>query len=231
MPVPFRPIARLLARMLHPAPVVDISSIRDLLSTLSREDQQQGALITVNHYYASDFRAWWFVILISAIFPKHVHWVVTSGWTNSGWLTGFTHWLFPRGARLLGFTSMPAMPPAPAETEARASAVLQVVSYARQAAQPIIGMSPEGRDIPGGVLGSLPSGVGRFLYLLSQTCPLIVPVGVWKEHGVINLKFGSPYRLVVPSRLSAHARDALAGDIVMRAIAQCLPDHLRGNYR
>ncbi len=123
------------------------------------------------------------------------------------------------------------MPPDPSQVEARATAVLQVLKYARMTPHPVVGMSPEGRDFPGGVLGSLPSGVGRFLHLLNQYCPLILPVGVWKVDGIINVKFGDPYQLDVPGGLSAHERDAYVGNIVMRAIALCLPERLRGEYR
>ncbi len=110
-------------------------------------------------------------------------------------------------------------------------AVLHAMNYARRTAQPVVGMAPEGRDIPGGVLGSLPRGVGRFLYLLSQYCPTVLPVGVWKESGAIQVKFGVPYQLDVPAGLSAHAKDTLVGNIVMNAIAQCLPSRLRGEYQ
>lgn len=231
MPIPFNPLARLLASTVHPAPSIDLSLVKDFLPTIGRGDSGKGVLITVNHYYAPDFRAWWFVILISAIVPKHIHWVVTSGWTNSGWLTGFTHWLFPRGARLLGFTPMPAMPPDPAEVEERAMAVMRVLQYTRRTYQPVIGMAPEGRDISGGILGILPPGVGRFLHLISLTCPIILPVGVWKENGIISLKFGNPYQLEVPATLSPHERDRLVGHTVMHHIAQCLPERLRGEYQ
>ncbi len=193
--------------------------------------EQQGVLITVNHYSAPDFQAWWFVILISAIVPANIHWVVTSGWTNSGWLTGFTHWLFPRGARLLGFTPMPAMPPDPAETGLRAGAVRKVLNYANHTPHAVVGMAPEGGDQPGGVLGKLPPGVGRFMQLLSQSCPNIIPVGVWKENGCIQLNFGSQYNLDVPPGLSAHERDRVVGNIIMRHIAVLLPERLRGEYR
>jgi hypothetical protein len=230
MPIPFRPIAIMLSRTLHPTPRLEISSVHEIGDMMRQDGQKPGVLITVNHYHASDFQAWWFVILISALVPWHVHWVVTSGWTNSGWLTGLTHWLFPLGARLLGFTAMPAMPPDPEETIARATAVRRVLRYAKRVSAPVIGMAPEGRDIAGGVLGSLPSGVGRFLFLLSQSCPLILPVGIWKENSIVNVKFGSPYRLNIPGELSARSRDTRAGNIVMQAIAQCLPDHLRGEY-
>jgi hypothetical protein len=230
MPIPFRPIARFLTRTLHPAPKVDLTAAEGLFRSMAERNSVQGALITVNHYTAPDFQAWWFVIPISAVFPVNIHWVVTAGWTNPGWLKGLTHWLFPRGARLVNFTPMPAMPPDPAEAVQRAAAVREVLKYASQTPQAVIGMAPEGGDQPGGVLGGLPPGVGRFMYLISQSCPNIIPVGVWKEQGCINLKFGNPYQLDVPPDLSAHERDVLVGDIVMHHIAMLLPQRLRGKY-
>jgi hypothetical protein len=70
--------------------------------------QGQGVLITANHYSATDFQAWWIAIIISAVVPANIHWVVTSGWEDSGWLTGFTHWLFPRGQGY--WDSLPCLP-------------------------------------------------------------------------------------------------------------------------
>lgn len=230
MPIPFRPIARLLTRTLHPAPKVDLSAVQPYLQRMDQDGFGQGTLITVNHYTAPDFHAWWFAILISAVVPADIHWVVTSGWTNSDWLTGLTHWLFPRGARLLGFTPMAAMPPDPAETELRAVAVRAVLKFAHQTSQPVVGMAPEGGDQPGGVLGKLPSGVGRFMHLISKPCPNIIPVGVWKEAGCINLNFGDSYQLEIPSGLSAHELDRLVGNSIMHRIAELLPERLRGEY-
>jgi len=230
MTIPFHPIARLLIRTVHPSPKVDHSAVQELISSMGEEGNRRGVIITVNHYSAPDFHAWWFVILISAIIPIHVHWVVTSGWTNSGWLTGFTHWLFPRGARLLGFTPMPAMLPEPDETEQRAAAIRAALNYASQTSLPVIGMAPEGGDSPGGVLGSVHPGVGRFLLLLSRYCPQVLPVGVWKEDGRINLKFGIPYRLNVSDGLSADERDRLIVATVMHQIAILLPERYRGEY-
>ena len=230
MTIPFRPIARFLTRTMHPSPIVDLSAVEGFFTQMASQNSCPGALITVNHYSAPDFKAWWFVIPISAFVPAHIHWVVTSGWTNAGWLTGFTHWLFPRGARLLNFTPMPAMPPDPADVLQRAAAVREVLSYARRTPQAVVGMAPEGADQPGGVLGKLPPGVGRFLYLISQSCPNIIPVGVWKEQGTISVKFGSPYQLQVPPELSPHERDRMVGDLVMGHIAVLLPERLRSNY-
>ncbi len=230
MPIPFRPIARWLARTKKPAPQVDQASLDAVLDHLRSAGPGPGSLITVNHYSAPGFQAWWFAILISACLPAEIHWVVTSGWTHSGWLTGFTHWLFPRGARLLGFTPMPAMPPLPAEAELRARAVRQVLSYAAHAPRPLVGLAPEGGDTPGGMLGALPKGAGRFMLLLSQHCPQIIPVGVWTEQGVIHLRFGTPYQLELPPGLPAAERDQQAGEQVMRHIAALLPEPLRGEY-
>lgn len=230
MTIPFRPIARLLARTLRPQPDVDLSALEPHLSRWFQAGVRPGILVAANHYHAHDYQIWWTGILITAILPFEISWLTTSGWTNSGWLDRFTHWLFPLGASLLGFTAMPAMPPNPAETEQRASAVRQVLRYARQTPQPVIAITPEGRDIPGGILGELPPGVGRFIYLLSQHCPLILPTGVWKDHGRINVKFGSPYPLDVPAHLSPVERDLLVGQTIMNSIAVLLPEHLRGNY-
>jgi hypothetical protein len=230
MPIPFRPIARLLSHTLHPAARVDFSAARGLFVQMGGENPGKRALITVNHYSALDFHAWWFAILISAIVPVDIHWVVTSGWTDSGWLTGFTHWLFPRGARILGFTPMPAMPPDPREVEQRATAMRSVLKYASHTPGAVVGMAPEGGDRPGGVLGELYPGVGRFLHLLSQACPDIIPVGVWKEQGCIYMNFGNPYRLEIQVGESAQHIDLRAGRLVMQQIALLLPGRLRGAY-
>jgi hypothetical protein len=65
---------------------------------------------------------------------------------------------------------------------------------------------------------------------LGKYCPQVLPVGVWKEDGRINLKFGCPYRLEVASELATQVRDQLAGQIVMNHIAMLLPERLRGEY-
>ncbi len=231
MTIPFQPIANLLVRTLRPSPEVDLSAIEPYLSSIAQGNLTRGMLLTTNHYTAPDFAAWWFVITISSVIPVHIHWITSAGWTNSGWLTWATHIIFPIGARLLGFTPMPAMPPDPSEAEKRAIAVRQVLSYAHQAKYPVIGLAPEGGDQPRGELGSLPPGVGRFIQLLSQYCPEIIPVGVWKADGVIHLKFGKPYALDVPVGLSVHERDRVIGEHVMKQIAGLLPERLRGVYQ
>jgi hypothetical protein len=231
MAIPFRPIARLLYRTLHPAPKVEFSAGASSQCKFNQAGTCLGTLITTNHYSANDFHAWWISITISAVYPVNIHWVVTSGWENSGWLTDFTHRLFPLGSKLLGFTPMPAMPPLPIETEQRAQAVRKVLTYARQTPKAVVGLAPEGGDNPGGALGKLPPGVGRFIHLLSEYCPQVLPVGVWKDNGQIRLKFGKPFQLSLPEGLSTSARDRWVGNTVMCHIAGNLPPHLRGDYQ
>jgi hypothetical protein len=125
---------------------------------------------------------------------------------------------------------MPAMPPIPAQAAQRARAVRLVLSYASHNVHPVVGLAPEGGDTPGGVLGKLPPGVGRFIILLSEYCPQILPVGVWKENGQIRLKFGEPYQLSLHAGLAIKERDRWVGDTVMQHIAELLPSHLRGDY-
>lgn len=230
MSIPFRPIARVLARTLRPAPHVDISALESILPIFDKNNHGQGMIITVNHYSAPGFHAWWFVILISAFIPARIHWVVTSGWTNSGWLTGITHWLFPRVASLFGFTPMPAMPPDPDQTEQRAEAVRAVLKYTRETQQPVIGLAPEGGDASGGVLSALPPGVGRFILLLTSECPWILPVGVWTKDGRVYVRFGNPYQLDIKENLTRHQRDQRIGDTIMHHIALLLPERFAGNY-
>jgi hypothetical protein len=231
MQIPFRPLSQLLMRGVHPAPIVDRSACMPFLNQLERGEIERGVMVTVNHYSAPDFQAWWRAISLSAEFPVEIHWLVAAGWRNSGWRTGLTRWLFPRGAKLFGFTAMPPMPPDPAETEQRAVAVRETLHFARSVAHPVIGITPEGADQPEGALGELPSGAGRFMLLISQSCPDILPVGVWKEDGIIHLNFGSPYRLQLEPGLGSQARDVQVGDMVMRKIAELLPVRLRGKYK
>jgi hypothetical protein len=229
MPIAFRPIASLLARSLRPAPVVDLTSLHNALAIMGKVER--GMMITVNHYSEVNFGIWWAGIIISSVFPVEIHWITTSGWTGTGWFDHLTKWLFPFGAKILGFFTTPAMPPDPSEAEKRALAVRKIMSYTKKTSHPVIGIFPEGGDTPGGILGELPSGVGRFMHLLSFHCPQIIPVGIWKDAGIINIKFGAPYHLEIVDGLSADERDNRAGEIVMQHIAGLLPIRLRGSYK
>lgn len=190
---------------------------------------QGPALVVTNHYSRPGFRSCWIALSISAAIPVDIHWMMTSGWTHAGILGPATRWLFPRLARVYGFTPTPPMPPNPAEVSARAQAVRQVLRAVRKPGT-VIGLAPEGRDHPGGILGTPPSGSGRFINQLAKTCRFILPVGVYEDADGLCLHFGPPFELAAGVGRSAAEVDAHTSRQVMVAIARQLPKRLRGAY-
>ncbi len=193
-------------------------------------------LVTVNHYSRPGFRAWWFALGISACLPYEVHWTVTSAWTypdrlRSTTITPASRWVLQKISGAYGFTTMPPMPPDPAEARLRAQAVRHVLAYARGAKSPVIGLAPEGRDFEGGRLGSPPAGTGRFLLHLAALGLAVLPVGAFEQGDAFCLRFGPLYRLVCPDGLAPDGRDQYASRVVMSHIAGLLPMELRGEFQ
>lgn len=192
-------------------------------------------LLTVNHYSRPGFNAGWIALAASAPVPVELHWIITAAWTFPGRrlarpLRKASEIAFRRLAIIYGFTSMPPMPPAPGEAEARAEAVRRVLDYARRTPEPAIGLAPEGQDHPGGVLCSPPPGVGRFVSLLAEHCSRIVPAGIYEEGGRLVTQFGAPYALKPLAGLDREQHDCYTSRMVMAAIAAVLPPRLRGEY-
>jgi len=187
------------------------------------------ALLLTNHYSRPGFQAWWIALAISASVPGEIHWLMTDAWTFLGPLTSLSHWALTRVAKVYGFTTSPPMPPRPEDVEARALAVRRVLKVAR-ASEALIALVPEGRDQPGGILGSFPSGAGRFIEKLAIHCQRIVPIGVYEDKDFLCLRFGPPLRLKPDCRQSAKIRDQIISQQVMSALAQQLPARLREQY-
>jgi len=188
-------------------------------------------LVVCNHYSRPGFDAWWLALAITAAVAAHrapgadpeIHWVMTAAWTfpESPWrhrlLTPLTRRAFERVARVYGFVTMPPMPPEPREMEARAAAVLRTVRLARRAACAggMIGLAPEGRDLPGG-LSQPPEGAGEFMALLVQAGLPVLPVGVAEPDGRLRVSFGPPCVPDIPSE--RNRRDQAVAQQVMAAI-------------
>jgi hypothetical protein len=134
-------------------------------------------------------------------------------------------------AQVYGFTSMPPMPPQAGETSARAAAIREVITYARENPYAVIAIAPEGGDEEHGILRSPFPGTGRFMLHLAKLGLSFLPVGIFEQHELIHLQFGTPFQLSLPAGLSNGECDRLASDIVMGAIAQQLPVELRGNWK
>jgi hypothetical protein len=196
----------------------------------------RGGVIVANHYFSPTFRAWWIALALTAAVDEEIHWVMAAAWTypdplRSRLITPLTRTLFERLAKTYGFTSMPPMPPAAREAAARARAVREVLRHVARESRPIIGLVPEGGDTATGDLAVPPPGVGRFLALLASRGLPLLPAGVFESDGGLCLRFGLPFTLPVSGDLSPEIRDRQAADAVMRAIADCLPESLRGIYR
>ncbi len=195
-------------------------------------DVERGSwLVVVNHYARPGFRAWWITMAVSATLPREVCWVTTSTLTfrdplRAATITPSSRWFLRHVARLYGFVPMPPMPPRDVEVDARAEAVRCTL---RRASEPdaLLGLAPEGGDMPGGVLARPPSGSGRFLFHLARRGLRFLPVGAFEDQGRLCLHFGPP--LDLPHSLPEPIDDS-ASRLVMSAIAACLPDRLRGAY-
>lgn len=242
---PFRLLLELTTDILRPRPR---SFRRDGLACLARLQPplrilgaehvptQGPCLITFNHYYRRGFNAWWMALALAAVVPLEIHFGMTSELTFPGkWYArpgqAGSRWLLRRLAMIYGFTGMPPMPPREQEVFRRANAVRAMLSVAQAHPQAVLGLAPEGGDPPGGVLSWPASGVGRFLLLLAEQEFPLLPVGIYEEQGEFCLHFGVPYALSTPPGLSPQEKDHAAAARVMAAIAQNLPDHLRGNFK
>jgi hypothetical protein len=191
-------------------------------------------LVIVNHHYRPGFIAWWMPLSITAVLGREIHWIMTSAWRtvagrNAAWLLRLSSILLRRAARIYGFTSMPAMPPLPGETQARALAVRKVLKHVDETPQAIVGLAPEGRDNPQGWLATPPPGVGRFVCQLAKRGLRLLPTGLFEMDGKLCLQIGTPMKLPQIEGASAQ-RDQKMSDLLMAAISRCLPEHMRGPY-
>jgi hypothetical protein len=192
-------------------------------------------VITPNHYYRPGFNAWWLALAITSVVPVDMHWVMTSELTFPGkWYAPIgmlvSRIMLKRAARLYGFTPMPPMPPRSQDVTVRANAVRRVLSYTMKTTFPVLGLAPEGGDMPGGRLDLPASGAGRFILLLAARGLSLVPVGVFEQDGTFCLNFGPAYHLHVPAEMTPDEKDKRASTIIMEHIAIQMPSHLRGAF-
>lgn len=193
------------------------------------------ALIVVNHYHRPGFDAWWIALAIASVVPVEMHWTMTDELTFPGKRYSAlgragSRWLLGRLAHIYGFTSMPPMPPRPGDVTRRALAVRRLLTYARDHPAAVLGLAPEGMDMPGGQLSWPPAGAGRLIASLSDLGFPVTPVGAYEQCGAFWLHFGPAFRLQVPAALPAEEKDRFVARTVMTAIARQLPEPLRGEF-
>ena len=224
-------------RSFHVDAVPLVAKITPPLQVLGQEFVPAGGpcLLLVNHYYRPGFNAWWISLAISAIVPVEVYWVVTAALTYPGQRRGLVMRPLARTflayvARVYGFFGMPAMPPNPRDSPARAAAVRKVVKHARKLPGPVIGLAPEGRDILDGKLGWPPPGGGRFVLRLAKMGLKLAPVGLYEDGGCFWLRFGPAFELETPAGIPLAELDRCASRQVMEHIAGLVPERMRGEF-
>jgi hypothetical protein len=194
-------------------------------------------LILMNHYHRPGFNVWWLSMAVSSRLSMPHTWMMSAEWTAPGkWYEPLKRtWsraIFRRLAAVYGFLLMPPMPPRPRDVAERAASVRAALTYVERTEDPVLCLAPEGRDMPGGILGRPASGTGRFLSLLATRGMPILPVGGWEEDGRLTVHFGRGFELdaAASPRVRSAARDRMAEEIVMRNIARLLPESLRGEF-
>jgi len=191
-------------------------------------------LISFNHYFRPGFGAWWLTLALAATVPVEIHFITTDELTFPDKWYGsmgrpLTRMFLKRVAAIYGFTPTPPMPPRPQDVERRAHAVRQVLSFVKSTPNPILGLAPEGMDMPGGTLHWPPPGAGRFMAHLAQQGLPFVPVGCYEEAGAFCLRFGAAYHLEFRGGAAAE-RERDSSFQVMMHIARLLPERLRGEF-
>jgi hypothetical protein len=174
-------------------------------------------------------------LAVSAAVPAEIHWVITSAWMYSGSLlshtvTPLSRWALERLSRVYGFTTMPPAGPVQTALPVQAAAVRRVLEYARRADCPVIGLAPEGRDHPQGVLQWPPPGAGRFMLKLAALGLPVLPLGLYEASERLCLRFGPAYHLEAPPGGSHAEQDTWARRQVMTRIAALIPPPLRGEF-
>jgi len=161
-----------------------------------------GYVVTVNHYAREGFNAAWIAIVISALFPGEVTWLMTEEWVFEGHplalvLRPVMRLVLRSLSKVFGFLPMPPMAEGYSETSQRGAAVRRVIEYVRENPQAVIGLAPEGRDSLQPGMGELPAGVGKFILYLNRIGLRILPAVITEEHGQLFVRFGEPYDLAL----------------------------------
>lgn len=202
----------------------------DALAYLAAE----GPLILVmNHYERPGLPVHFCAMAVSLAVAERrpqrpeVRWVITSEQYGRHfgplpipvWLI---RWLFRRLDHLYGLVVMPR---APERRVGRAAALRHIARDVRRGEA--VGLVPEALG-KGTLIEALP-GSGLFLASLSDGRVPIVPVGLWEDDELLNVRFGEPFTLASCSG-DRQAADDQARERVMVAIGRLLPRRHWGLY-
>lgn len=199
-------------------------------------------VLIFNHYESERVPAWWAPLLAGYLInakrtrePNEVRLVMAQKWWYAeGWDKAikepFTRWLFARAAQVYGLMLVPPILEGFATRGEGVAGVRAALELTRGAHPQILGIAPEGRTGPGGVLCEPPPGTGLFLLLLTHDTIPCLPLGVFENGGEFTLDFGEPFQFNVPRSRDRDQRDYTAATQAMQQLAARLPPQLRGPY-
>jgi 1-acyl-sn-glycerol-3-phosphate acyltransferase len=196
----------------------------------------------VNHYQRRYYWVGWNAFLVSMIVGRRrgpqavVHWLMNDGFEQRRrgaipWPWWLLRWLFRRVARMY---DMVPVSTSPHDKGGRVTAVRRMIDLVsprdRSREGEPVGLLPEARNQPRGVLGRPPPATGRLLLELARRGVPLLPVGVHELDGETNLTFGPPFEVELPPDLSNQAAAEEACRQAMVAIGRLLPRELWGAY-
>jgi hypothetical protein len=157
-------------------------------------------LLLANHYARPGFSTAWIALVLSAVQPAEVTWVVVDEWVFEDSRLRFL--LVPAMGffltsirRVYGFLPMPTMLRGHSDMPARAAAVRKVLRYCRSHPEAVIGLTPEGWDSPPHGVKLSPPGAGRFILRLNRMHMPILPAAIAEKDGCLVVKFGPQFNL------------------------------------
>jgi 1-acyl-sn-glycerol-3-phosphate acyltransferase len=196
---------------------------------------EDGAFVVVaNHYERPGLWMAWPAIALSRVVQartgRETHWIAIQEWESYSLFDiniprRLIRAVFERAFATYGII---AMPPPDSPAASRAHAMRVAAGEAKRGE--ILGLMPEG------TVGSTPAllpareGAGTFMLLLATGNTRLLPVGLYEERGRLTVDIGEPFALRVPSDVPKDERDRWAGERVMRAIRELLPEPLWGEY-
>jgi 1-acyl-sn-glycerol-3-phosphate acyltransferase len=204
--------------------------------------EQGGFVAVVNHYQRRYYWVGWNAFLVSMIVRRRrgpravVHWLINDGFEQRSpgaipWPWWFLRWLFRRVARMYDMVPVPTSQRNKGGRATAARTMLDLVSPRdrSQEGEPI-GLFPEARNQPRGVLGQPPPATGRLLLELGRRGVPLLPVGVHELDGDTNVTFGPPFNVELPPASSNQDAAKEACRQTMVAIGRLLPRELWAAY-
>jgi hypothetical protein len=182
-------------------------------------------LIAANHYQRRGlWIAWPGAVVTSAVAERRgedpsVFWLVTGGirlmqFRDRGPQLPGSGWIMRSVARTYGMTALPLN-----GSSERAGCLRSWLGEIDRGH--LLGMFPEGTHGSSSGLSPPDPGFGGICRLASRTGCSILPTAIFEDHDTLHVSFGS---ILTPPKYCEP-------EVVMRAIAQQLPVHLRGIYR